>query len=61
MDITTKFASGQEVVETIFHKDKGSGRRTPPRRSPNATPRRTRKIRRRKASTKPSRWILSSL
>jgi hypothetical protein len=25
MDITTKFASGQEAIEAIFHKDKGSG------------------------------------
>jgi hypothetical protein len=24
MDITTKFASGQEAIEAIFHKDKGS-------------------------------------
>lgn len=26
MDIATKFASGQEVVEAIFHKDKDSGK-----------------------------------
>jgi hypothetical protein len=26
MDIATKFASGQEVIEAIFHKDKGSGK-----------------------------------
>lgn len=27
MDIATKFASGQEDVEAIFHKDKGHGKR----------------------------------
>lgn len=27
MDIATKFASGQEDVEAIFHKDKGSKKR----------------------------------
>jgi hypothetical protein len=27
MDITTKFASGQEAVEALFHKDKGDGKR----------------------------------
>jgi hypothetical protein len=27
MDITTKFASGQEAVEALFHKDKGVGKR----------------------------------
>jgi hypothetical protein len=26
MDIAMKFASGQEAVETLFHKDKGDGK-----------------------------------
>jgi hypothetical protein len=26
MDIATKFASGQEAVEALFHKDKGDGK-----------------------------------
>jgi hypothetical protein len=41
MDIATKFASGQEAVEAIFHKDKDSGKwkEDAPRRPPNATPR----------------------
>jgi hypothetical protein len=26
MDIATKFASGQEEVEALFHKDKGDGK-----------------------------------
>jgi hypothetical protein len=27
MDIAPKFASGQEAVESLFHKDKGDGKR----------------------------------
>jgi hypothetical protein len=27
MDISTKFASGQEAIEASFHKDKGNGKR----------------------------------
>ena len=27
MDIATKFASGQEAIEAIFHEDKGKGKR----------------------------------
>jgi hypothetical protein len=26
MDIATKFASGRQVIEAIFHKDKDSGK-----------------------------------
>jgi hypothetical protein len=50
MDIATKFASGQEVVEVIFRKDKQPQRRskkTSPRRPPSVArrrrPRRSRK------------------
>jgi hypothetical protein len=27
MDIATKFASDQEAIEALFHKDKGNGKR----------------------------------
>jgi hypothetical protein len=27
MDVATKFASGQEAIEAIFHKDNGNGKR----------------------------------
>jgi hypothetical protein len=39
MDITMKFALGQEAIEALFHKDKGDGKRKEdaPRRPANAT------------------------
>jgi hypothetical protein len=56
MDITTKLASGQKAVETLFHKDKGDGKwkKGAPRRPPNATQRRVRRRRRCRVRPRPS-------
>jgi hypothetical protein len=64
MDITMKFALGQEAIEALFHKDKGDGKRKEdaPRRPANATWRRVRRRRRSRVHPKPSSsslWLQS--
>jgi hypothetical protein len=56
MDIATKFTLGQEAVEALFHKDKGtrSKRRAPPRRPPHITQRRANRRRCSRARPRPS-------
>jgi hypothetical protein len=63
MDIATKFASGQEVVEAIFRKDKqpqGRQKEDAPRRSPSVA-RRIRPGRRRRQNATPLTRISSLL
>jgi hypothetical protein len=63
IDIATKFASGQEAVEAIFHENKGKGKRKEDALEA-PTQRNSKKNKKKKApqgSTKPSGLILSPL